>query len=333
MHAIPETARACSFPRAGHGEHMLPSLLTAFLFAASGICGRRSAAAFGSLRANALRLALASFLLGLWVTKTMSIDFTARSVQRLLLSGVVGFGLGDAALFLAYTRIGARLTILVNLCSAPMVGAFLDWVWLGAKIGPVQMLASLVILIGVALALGTGRQGQGSGEDSHPSKGTSLRLSGVGFALVAGFGQGCGATLSRHAHAAALEDGTVINGVAQAFVRTLPGLVFAWMVWALSRAIGRLRLRVAPLSGTTLASGVPWLLGAALFGPVLGVSCFQWALSGAGSALVLSITATAPIIIMPLSACIEKDRPGSLAILGAVVAVAGVMLMTLVSSH
>ena len=75
-----------------------------------------------------------------------------------------------------------------------------------------------------------------------------------------------------------------------------------------------------------------WLLGAALFGPVLGVSCFQWALSGASSALVLAVTATAPIIIMPLAAYIEDDRPGWPAFIGAVIAVVGVVWLVLLAA-
>jgi drug/metabolite transporter (DMT)-like permease len=64
-----------------------------------------------------------------------------------------------------------------------------------------------------------------------------------------------------------------------------------------------------------------------MFGPVLGVSCFQWALVQAPALVVLSITATTPILIMPLSAVIDHDRAGKAAIWGSVLAVVGVVLM------
>lgn len=297
---------------------MLPALLTAVLFAASGICGRRAAVAFGALRANAWRLALASMLLGWWVWSRTPVDFSTRSVHRLLVSGVVGFGLGDACLFLAYPRIGARLTILVNLCSAPVFGAVLDWVLLGAGFTCAQLLMSGVILSGVMLALLAWRRGEGV----DLGRTTSLKYSGLAFALLAGFGQGCGAALSRHAHAAALEDGTVINGVAQAFVRTLPGLAFALAAWSLGALFWK------PAGRKPDANPVwGWLVGAAMFGPVLGVSCFQWALSLESSAVVLSITAITPVLIMPMAFYIDKDRPSGLAVLGACIAVAGVVGM------
>jgi drug/metabolite transporter (DMT)-like permease len=293
---------------------MLPSVLTALLFAASGICGSRAALALGALRANALRLGLAAVLLGCWVFSQRTLDFSARSVHWLVFSGVIGFGVGDVSLFLAYPRIGARLTLLVSLCSAPVFGAVLDWWMQGAGFTPVQFLASLVILTGVGLALlaGHGKEGRW-----HPGS-----LPGIVAALGAGFGQGCGAALSRHAQAVAVLEGTVLDGVAQAFVRTLPGTAFSLLVWLIASQVrpSVWPARVAP-------SAWRWLVAAALFGPVLGVSCFQWALSLQTSVVVLSITATAPVLIMPMAAVVDRDRPPRLAVVGALVAVAGVIAL------
>ena len=71
----------------------------------------------------------------------------------------------------------------------------------------------------------------------------------------------------------------------------------------------------------------PWLLGAALFGPVIGVSCFQWALSSLQSGIVLAVVATTPIVMIPLAAWNEHDHPSRLALVGALLAVAGVVLL------
>lgn len=290
--------------------------------------------AFGPLRANAARLALASAVLGLWTWSHGFVDFRTRSVEWLFYSGAVGFGLGDMGLFLAYPRLGARLTILVNLCSAPLVGALLDWFWLGVGLTPFQMSAGFMILAGVTVALSSGQRRRPSRDDSlcdRPLRGWSA---GLGFALLAGFGQGCGATFSRRAHALAMEEGLLLHGVAQAFVRTIPGVAFAVLAWAAGLLLLANKEPASPTSrGTGCESrALAWLAGATLFGPVLGVSCFQWALSGASSALVLAVTATAPIIIMPLTAYIEDDRPGWPAIFGAVIAVVGVAWLALLAA-
>src|SRR6186713_1497605 len=120
---------------------MLPALVTDLCFAVSGICGSRAALAYGSLRGNALRLLIAAAALGLASAWVGFPDFDSRAARRLLVSGVVGFGLGDVSLFLAYPRLGSRLTLLLNLCSAPLFGAAAD-AWLtGAQVSAAQKIA------------------------------------------------------------------------------------------------------------------------------------------------------------------------------------------------
>ena len=67
-------------------------------------------------------------------------------------------------------------------------------------------------------------------------------------------------------------------------------------------------------------------------GPVIGVSCFQWALKDTPSALVLAIVATAPIVVMPMAWFAEGDRPSPIGVAGAVVAVGGVIWICLIRS-
>ena len=305
---------------------MLAAILTAFFYAASGICGRRSAVAFGSLRGNALRLGLAILILAVVTYGADGLDWTSVSTQRLLWSGAVGFGVGDVALFLAYTRLGARLTLLLNLCSAPVFGAIGDWILLGTNVSGSQVMATMMTLAGVTMAIG-----------SHSDNGGLFLpkpklFTGVIFALLAGLGQGGGASLSRLAHAAMRVEGEMVPPVQQAFVRMLPGLLFTVVLWCGVLWYRSVR-RAAPAAEA--ASSYPhrwwWLLGAAMFGPVLGVSCFQWALVQAPAIVVLSVTATTPILIMPLSAMIDHDRAGRLAILGSILGVAGVVLMVWVT--
>ena len=72
-----------------------------------------------------------------------------------------------------------------------------------------------------------------------------------------------------------------------------------------------------------------WLVGAALTGPVLGVSCFQWALQSQKSAIVLAITATSPLLVMLMARAFEKERTPTLAMLGALISVSGVIVICL----
>lgn len=295
---------------------MLPAVLTAVLFACSGVCGQRSAAMLGPLRANATRLLLALVVLACvaWVQRSAS--FTSPALPWLLLSGLVGFGIGDVALFLAYPHLGTRLTLLINLCTAPVAGALAEWIMLGHRITGLEAACCLVIIAGVVMALGEKAQ--------LPSGARTRRATGVLAAFVAGCGQGFGATLSRMAKRLASTAGEHWTGLGEAFVRVIPGCALAWIVWL---AMGRVaRPPVASLSAAK-RSRWPWVAGAALFGPILGVSCFQWALSSASSGLVLSITATTPILVIPIVAYMDGERIGPKALVGSLIAVIGVVLV------
>jgi len=68
----------------------------------------------------------------------------------------------------------------------------------------------------------------------------------------------------------------------------------------------------------------------ALCGPTIGVSCYQWALATTPSGIVLPIVATTPLVIIPFSYWLEGDRPSRRSIVGGLIAVSGVVALTLV---
>ena len=110
-----------------------------------------------------------------------------------------------------------------------------------------------------------------------------------------------------------------------AFQRVAAGMVFGALVCLIFQKVRRVDDRPLPLPGR-----IWWLLGAALCGPVIGVSCFQWALiSGTPSAVVLAVTATSPLLIIPMAYFTEGDRPSGRAVFGSVVAVGGVVWLCL----
>lgn len=291
---------------------MFYSLITAVLFASSAVCAGRIARHFGSLKANFLRLSLAWAVLGLLTWAFYPHTIGGKPSQWFLVSGLVGFGLGDVALYLALPRLGSRLTLLMTVCLAPLFGAFGDYVGGGPLITWPEVAASAAILAGVALAL-------------RPDEGAPLLPGQFGLGMVcgifSGMGQGWGGSLSQVANAAARAEGLPeIPGISQAFQRISAGLLvgaaaFAWQSWR-QREAGP-----APAQNSPIAL---WLIGAALAGPILGVSCFQTAMLHTSTVVVLVIVATAPILVIPLTWVTDGDRPRPRALAGAMVAVAGV---------
>jgi drug/metabolite transporter (DMT)-like permease len=301
---------------------MTAAILTTFLFALSAVCGQRIAMEMGSLRANFWRLLLASLSLGALVLLFWPASLHRSTFAWLFASGAVGFGLGDIALFFAFERIGARLTILMNLCLAPIFAAAVEFIWLGNGLFPHQWFAIGVILFGVALSIHptqTGRNTQRRGGFTP----------GIIAGMVAGFGQGCGAVISRRSQEVEELMGLEINGLSEAFQRVLAGFVVVSIVFALrrpSRPPARIVGATPSLSPRHL---VFWIIGSALFGPVVGVSCFQWALQSMESALVLSVVATTPILLIPITWFLDGERPPAKAVIGAIIAVQGVIYLQL----
>ena len=77
--------------------------------------------------------------------------------------------------------------------------------------------------------------------------------------------------------------------------------------------------------------GAPWLLATGLAGPALGVTCYQWALLGNSTGVVLPIIATTPLVVIPMSIALNEEKPTLRSLIGGLIAVAGVVGMVLLT--
>ena len=293
------------------------AISTAILFAFSAICNTKVSRMMDQITANLIRLLIATFILG---TMTLIIEprsFHSDASKWLIFSGIVGFGIGDIALFIALSKIGSRLTILINFCTATLVGALSDWIWLGDAIKAETLFYIFCILAGLSIALYP---------KSLRSNNTNSYKIGIIAATIAGFGQGVGASISRHAIIIADYNEVTIGGISQAFQRVFAGFIFLLIVFLIKKftARGEIRPNVAK-------NPIHWLIFATLFGPVLGVSCFQASLQTMTSGESMAIVATSPIILIPLALVFEKDKPTILSFLGGIFAIIGVIGMVLSS--
>ena len=296
---------------------MIPALLTVLLFACSGIAGERAARYWGGQLANLLRLLLATCILASGTLILFPGSLRWETFGWLFLSGVVGFGLGDIALFLAYVRIGARLTILLNLCTAPIWSSITERIWLGTTLTAGEIAASGTILTGVIMAI--------LSRPASKSRSGGAHWIGILCGLGAGMGQGIGTVISRNAFGLAERGGFVVNGFSAAAQRVCGGFFTVLLVFLAFSAIGRNHIRPPAFADRRPAFG--WLLATTLCGPVLGVSCFQWALIQLPAGIANAVVAMTPIAMIPLTMFIDGERPRALSIAGACVAVAGVILL------
>jgi drug/metabolite transporter (DMT)-like permease len=294
---------------------LFPSFLTTIFFSLSVIFAARSARVLGGSTANLARICVATVLLAVWA-HTFGAGLHGGGLPWFFASGIIGFGLGDMALFGALPRIGPRLAILLTQCLAAPIAALVEWLWLGTTVHAIDLACAAVILAGVAVALSPDR-----GMDISPRTFWIGTLFGVGSAL----GQAGGAVLSRKANEAAELTGYVIDGGTAAYQRIIGGLLMT--------IVGFLLLRRSqtkddePKPEDRWRRGSVFVLGNALAGPTLGVGCYQWALRTTPSGIVLPIVATSPLVILILSLFIDGTRPSRRAVLGGALAVVGAILL------
>lgn len=79
---------------------MFAAFLTAILFSISVVCGHRSAKLIGGTEANLWRLTCATIMLGIW-SYGFGNGLAGDAFPLFLLSGILGIGVGDVALFQA----------------------------------------------------------------------------------------------------------------------------------------------------------------------------------------------------------------------------------------
>lgn len=297
---------------------MVASLLTALFFALSMVFASRSARLFGGAIANLARMTVALVLLGIWA-HGFGAGLHGASLPWFVVSGVVGFGFGDIALFLALTRLGPRLTALLAQCLAAPFGALIEYLWLGTVVRAPQLICGAIILFGVAIAIAPPKG------DVHWESKANWWL-GTLFGALAALGQAGGAVLSRKAYGIAHATMTPIDGGTAAYQRMIGGLITAGIFYGILFLGKRSREKMAK-PAVNRAGGWIWILLHASTGPTLGVGCFQWALSSTASGVVLPIVATTPVLTIPFAYLINKDKPSLRSILGGIIAVAGTIAL------
>jgi len=304
---------------------MLAAFLTTVLFSISAVCGHRTAKLLGGTEANFWRLCLAAALLAIYA-HAFGRGLHSAAWPTFFLSGCIGFGVGDAALFQALPRLGSRLSVMLVLCLSSPIAAVIEWLWIGTRLSASQIGYGLMILAGVAIALSPGK---------HLNLSRAEVIPGTLFGLVAAFCQAYGAVLSRKAFAISKLAGESLDGVTSAYQRILGGVVVTAILFAV------IRWRSADDDLTNEGASIThkekwraawlWVVLNGLAGPALGVSCYQWALKTTPTGIVLPIVAITPLVIIPFARYVEGERATVRSLFGGLIAVAGAAALALVS--
>ena len=311
---------------------MIAAFLTTILFSMSAVCGNRSAKLIGGTEANFWRMCFAAVVLGLY-GENFGVGLAGSAFPIFLISGCIGFGIGDMALFQALPRLGSRLSVMLTLCLSSPLAAFIEWAWLGTTLSLAEIVCAIVILAGVALALAPDKKLQIARQEL---------TWGLGFGLVAALCQALGAVLSRKAFSLTKLAGEDIDGVTAAYQRILGGVAVGTLLLLVVKRDSILDVFFGGSGPTSNAlpdraarwrRAWPWIIANGLAGPALGVSCYQWALKTTPTGVVLPIVAITPLVIIPFSYHLEGERPTLRSLAGGALAVAGAAALAWTASH
>jgi drug/metabolite transporter (DMT)-like permease len=233
------------------------------------------------------------------------------AISDLALSGVVGLALGDTLLFQSYAWIGPRLaTLLMSL--APVISAIMAGIALREHLAPRALLGMAMTLSGIAWVIRERPTGDLPNE-AHNRR-MRVRHWGVGFALAAAACQAGGAVLAKRGMLG---------------VDPLPATLVRMVSAAAGMLLGSLlsgQLR-RTLTGVREPRFLGLALAASILGPYLGVWLSLVSLKHTETAVALTLMALSPILVIPISARVFGERMSPRALLGAVVAVAGVAVL------
>ena len=299
----------------------LISIGVAFSWTATALLSEFGSKRLGNLTLNVLRMSLAlvfSLVLFLVVTgNPLPAGASSEACGWMLLSGLVGYDIGDFCLFQCYIIIGSRFGQLF-MTLAPLAAALMAWVTLGQQLTSLSLMAMLITLSGIAISI--------LGRSEHHRLALSLPLSGVLYAIGAALCQGVGLVLSKigmnHFEPVAGMPDWLVPFSAN-FFRCVAGFVGFMVLLCLRKETRQLRDALHDRKGLTVATATT------IFGPFVGVGFSLMAVQYTAAGIASTLMAMTPIIILLPSHWLFGERITWRAVLGAVISVVGVSLFFL----
>jgi drug/metabolite transporter (DMT)-like permease len=293
------------------------SIGVAFSWTATALLSEFGSKRLGNLTLNVLRMALALlfsvvlfwFAVGTPLPPIGSIE----ACGWMLLSGIVGYVIGDFCLFQCYIIIGSRYGQLF-MTLAPLAAALMAWITLGQQMTPISIVAMFVTLIGIGISI--------LGRSEHHKVSLKLPLNGVLFAIGAALCQGIGLVLSKigmdHYDTGTMPDWLI--PFSANFLRCIAGIVgFAFLQY-FHEGFSPLRKALQDSKGMIVATATT------IFGPFVGVGFSLMAVQYTNAGIASTLMALTPIIIILPSYWLFHQKITWRSVLGAVISVLGVSL-------
>ena len=298
----------------------LISIGVAFSWTATALLSEFGSKRLGNLTLNVLRMGLSLLFAMVMFWAVMGSPLppvgSLEACGWMLLSGIVGYVIGDFCLFQCYIIIGSRYGQLF-MTLAPLSAALMAWVTLGQEMAPRSIVAMLITLTGIALSV--------LGRGEHRRVSLKLPLNGVLFAVAAAMCQGIGLVLSKigmdHYDTTAMPAWLI--PFSANFLRCVAGVIGFSLLLYFREGFQPLREAFRDRKGITVA------IATTIFGPFVGVGFSLMAVQYASAGIASTLMALTPIIIILPSYWLFRQPITWRSVLGALISVLGVSLFFL----
>lgn len=290
----------------------LAALTTAVCWTFTAVAFESAGKKVGSLAVNIIRLVFAFILLSVFTLFSrgmgLPLDASGSNWLWLLISGLIGFVIGDLFLFQAYVLIGSRISLLI-MSAVPPITAITGFLTLGEKISIQGLGGMFITMVGIALVILSRNPAEKKVQLSHPAK-------GLLYAFIGALGQSFGLVFSK-----------LGMGDYNPFAATQIRIIAAFVGFCAVITLGKKWAAVFKAFENKKAMGS--IAVGSFFGPFLGVSFSLLAVQYTATGIVSTITSITPILIIPASIVIFKEKVRPKEIMGAVVSIIGVIFMFL----
>lgn len=286
----------------------LAALCTAICWTVTALCFEYSSKKIGSLSVNLIKLYLAFLLFAtfsyLLLGRAIPTDAPGYTWFWLGISGVIGFVLGDLFLFKAFVIIGSRTSMLI-MALVPLVTVLVGFLILHEKLVFHHLIGMSITTVGVAMVVLT--RTDGGKQLKHPIK-------GIVYACIGMVGQAVGLVLSKYGMGE-------YNAFSATQIRIIAGMIGFTLLFFYFNAWGQFAA-----SFMNRPAMIVLVIGT-VFGPFLGVYLSLVAIQNTSAGVASTIMSIVPILIIPFSVLLLKEKVNFREIIGAIVGVTGTCIM------
>lgn len=297
----------------------IAALLTAICYSISSLFFTEAGKKFGALISNRLRLVFAIILLAIihWIVFGIPIPYNAGSDRWFWLgiSGIVGLTIGDLFLFQAYISLGPRIGLLF-LSLSPALASILAWLFLDEILSWGNILGIVLTLVGITVVVLESHPKENLPSENGSRVFHKYNIRGIVSGLIAATGQALGVVLAKFG----LRDN--FPALSGNVIRMTAAFLAIWFVTILQRQV-----KATVQQANSQRSGLLFVLGGAVFGPLIGVSLSLFAIQNTNIGIASTIIALPPIFLLPVGYYILKEHITWRAIWGTITAVTGVGLL------